>query len=253
MKAKIDQFDQRFHQLKNSTREELEKQKVSVTLVADALTSLSPDAGEVDAQFLKSHFDELFDASDHFKLFGKMNFHWNYLNYHPLDHLVKKFDIKEVKANMETYKSDLKEFRETTPLTVFCKTQKKKCTTTLKKFQKIVSKFNWPDNEVVTLEAVEEFRQAYAHHYSLRDFAMMLEEIRPGSFIVTWLVHESIIGMLHVNIPVKLFRRFFITELDVAGISVYKPQLMVRIITNLIFHSIKLSCVYIGTPTATIQ
>ena len=219
---KIDQFDKRFHQLKNSTREELEKQKIPVKQVADTLTSLSPDAGEVQALFLKSHFDELFDAPDHPKLFGKMNFHWNYLNYHPLDHLVKMCDVKEVKAEMETYKSDLKKFRQTTSLAVFCKTQKKKCTMPLKKFRKIVSKFDWPENEVVTLEVVEEFRQAYAHHYTLRDFAMMLEEIRPGSFIVTWLVPESVIGMLHLDIPTKLLQKFFVTELIVAGVTVYK-------------------------------
>ena len=217
--VKIDQFDKRFHQLKNSTREELEKQKIPVKQVADTLTSLSPDAGEVHAQFLKSHFDELFDAPDHPKLFGKMNFHWNYLNYRPLYNLVKKFDIEEVKDEMETYKSDLKKFRETTPLTVFCKTQGKK-KSPKKKFRRIVAKFEWPNK--ITLEVVEEFRQAYAHHYTLWDCAMMLEEIRPGSFIVTWLVPESVIGMLHLDIPTKLLQKFFVTELIVAGVTVYK-------------------------------
>ena len=198
-------------------------------MVADALTSLSPDAGEVHARFLESHFNELFDAADHSKLFGRMNFHWNYLNYHPLDHLVQRFDIKEVKAEMDTYKSDLKEFRVATPLTLFYKTQKKKLEPP-KDFQEIVAKFEWPENEVVTLETVEKFREAYAHHYTLRDFAMMLEEIRPGSFIVTWLVPESVVRMLHLDIPIPLLQKFHITELLVAGVSVYvyKPKVKVR-------------------------
>ena len=217
---KIDEFDKRFHQLKNSTREELEKQKIPVKQVADTLTSLSPDAGEVQAQFLKSHFDELFDAPDHPKLFGKMNFHWNYLNYRPLYNLVKKFGIEELKDEMETYKSDLKKFRETTPLTVFCKTQEKKVKKSPKKFRRIVAKFEWPNE--ITLEVVEEFRQAYAHHYTLWDCAMMLEEIRPGSFIITWRVPESIIRMLHLDVPIELLRKFHITELIVAEVTVYE-------------------------------
>ena len=221
VKARIDQFNNRFHKLKNSTREYLEKQKIPVKEVADALTSLSHDAGEVHEKFLQSHLEDLFKAADHDLLFGRMNFHWNYLNYHMLDHLVKRFDIKEVKSEMEVYKSDLKSFREVTPLSVFCKVHKKK-TEPQKKFREVVAKFNWPDSKEVTLEVVEEFRQAYAHYYSLWEFAMMLEEVRPGSFIVTWLVPESVIGMLHVDIPIELLKEFFVTELEVAGVSVYQ-------------------------------
>ena len=231
VQTKIAQFDKRFHGLKKSTKEQLEKRKVLVKDVADALTSLSPDdAEEVHTKFLKSHIKELFSSSDHSELFGHMNFHWNYFDYHPLDHLVKTFDIDEVKGEMGTYKSDLKTFRETTPLALFCKSQTKKRTEKRPDFQEVVATFDWSAKEV-TLEYVEKFRKKCADHYNLREFALMLEEVRPGSFIITWLVAETIVPKLKQNIPTELFQEFFITEVTIAGDSVYqcdKSKFLVR-------------------------
>ena len=233
VQTKIAQLDKRFHGLNKSTREQLKKHKVPVEDVADALTSLSPDdAEEVHTKFLKSHIKELFSSSDHSELFGHMNFHWNYFDYHPLDHLVKKFEVDGVKGEMETYKSDLKTFRETTPLALFCKSQTKKRTEKRADFQEVVATFDWSVKEV-TLEDVEQFRKEYADHYNLREFALMLEEVRPGSFVITWLVAENIVPKLKVkeNIPTELFQEFFITEVTIAGDFVYqcdKSKFLVR-------------------------
>ena len=217
--------------MKKSTRKQLVKHKVPVEDVADALTSLSPDdAEEVHTKFLNSHIKELFSSSDNPELFGHMNFHWNYLDYHPLDHLIKTFDMDGVKDEMETYKSDLKTFRETTPLALFCKSQKQKRTKKREDFQEVVATFDWSAKEV-TLEDVEKFRKEYADHYNLREFALMLEEVRPGSFVITWLVAETIIPKLKQNIPTELFQEFFITEVTIAGDSVYqcdKSKFLVR-------------------------
>ena len=235
VREKIAQFNKRFHGLKRSTREQLEKREVLVKDVADALTSLSPDdAEEVHTKFLNSHIKELFSSSDNPELFGRMNFHWNYLDYHPLDHLVKTFDMDGVKDEMETYKSDLKTFRETTPLALFCKSQKQKRTKKREDFQEVVATFDWSGKEV-TLEDVEKFRKEYADHYNLREFALLLEEVRPGSFVITWLVAETIVPKLKVkeNIPTELFQEFFITEVTIAGDSVYqcdKSKFQVRVV-----------------------
>ena len=126
MKKTIEELKTRFRALKHDTRECLEKQRVPVKLVADSLTSLSPDDDDCHKMFAESHVSELFDASDIPKQFGIMNSHWNYLDPSLLDHLVRDFNLEEAKGEMETYKSDLGQFRKKTPLTLFCRAQKRK-------------------------------------------------------------------------------------------------------------------------------
>ena len=159
-----------------------------VKRVADVLTSLSVDDMDEHKVFLEGHFSALYQAPDHFELFGTMNFYWNYQNYHLLHHLIQEFNL-EVKGEMKTYKEDLKQFRKKTPLKLFCQSLKKKYVKPPPPdFYEVVAEFDWPDH--VTLEVVEEFRQGYADHYSLRECAMMLTRCSlapsslPGSFLV---------------------------------------------------------------------
>ena len=222
IQEEIRQLDKRFHEIKNATRETLEKCGIVVKRVADTLTSLSPDSEEIHAIFIDSKFSDLYKANDHFELFGRVNCHWNYLNYPLLDHLIQSFDLKEVKGEMEAYKADLQSFREKTPLAMFCQSQNKKCTNIPSDFQEVVAKFQWPENgEPVMLEEVEKFRRAYADHYHLRDFAMMLDKINCGSFIVTWLIPECIVVKLKANAPESILKKFFVVRLEIAGECIY--------------------------------
>ena len=116
---------------------------------------------------------------------------WSYFSYQLLDHLIQEFDLDEVKGGIEAYKKDLQRFREKTPFSLFCQTQKKRQLRLDPEFREVVAKFDWPAE--VMLEDVEQFRQKYAYHYRLRECAMMLAEICPGSFIVTWFIPESIV------------------------------------------------------------
>ena len=135
----ISDMEEKFDHLKNSIREYLEKRKVTVKRVADVLTSLSADEDDRHRIFLESHVSVLFRAADIPELFGTMNFHWNYLNPSPLDHLVRKFDLKDAKIQMEAYKSALRHFRITTPLTRFCDTQKRKKIKLSPDFQEVIA------------------------------------------------------------------------------------------------------------------
>ena len=219
VEAKITELDDRFYDLKNQVREYLEKRGVVVERVADALMSLSADDMEEHKQFLKSHFNELFRAANLSELFGIMNFNWNYLSYHLLDYLVRRFKLEEVKGEMEAYKKDLQQFREKTPLTAFCQTQKKRWLSLDSKFPKMVARFAWPND--VTLEVVEQFRQKYAYHYNLHECAMMLAEVLPGCFIITWFIPESIVEKLRANVPRVMLGKHKVTDLKVAGRCVY--------------------------------
>ena len=140
--------------------------------VAYSLTSLSPDDDDHHKMFAKSHVSDLFQAPDISIQFGIMNAHWNYLDPSLLDHLVRDCNLEEVKGEMETYKSDLGQFRKKTPLTLFCRAQRRKRVRLSPDFQEVVAEFDWPQD--VTLQVVEQFRQEYADHYGLHEFAMMV-------------------------------------------------------------------------------
>ena len=227
VQAKIRRFEKRFNELKRACRACLEKCKVTVTRVVDALTDLPADDVEEHKQFIQSHIKVLYQSSNHSELFGTMSFNMNYLSYQLLDYIADEFKL-EIRKEMEAYKNDLQQFRKETPLILFCRTQKRHVTPPAD-FQEVVAKFEWPQNhDDVTLEVVEQFRQKYACHYKLRDYAMMLAEVRPNCFIITWYIPQSIVERLRAKIPRAILKKYDVTKLEIAGSCVYrlrnKPQ-----------------------------
>ena len=219
----IAELDDGFENLKNAIRECLEKQRVLVSKVADALTSLSPDFDEQHKKlFTESHITALYRAANISVLFGIMNPHWNYLNPSLLEHLVKKCHLKVMKQEIEDYKSDLQQFRKKTPLNLFCWTQRRKRRRPQEDFEKMVVEFDWPAN--VTLEDVEQFRQEYASEYSLHECAMMIAQIRSGSYIITWFIPESVIEKLKAKVPREILKKYCVTKLEIAGECVYRSR-----------------------------
>ena len=229
IESEIREFEKKFNALKKSTRECLERLRVPVKRVAEVLTSLPADGMDNAKTFLKNNKTELYQAPDHFELFGTMNFHWNYQNYQLLDHLIQEFKLEGVKGEMKTYKEDLQQFRKKTPLKLFCQSQKQKLIKPPPDFHEVVAEFDWPDD--VTLDVVEEFRQGYAGHYNLRECAMMLALVRPGSFIITWFIPGSIMEKLKVKVPTSILKKYSVTKLEIAGECVY-PKAMNKVKAN---------------------
>ena len=95
-----------------------------------------------------------------------------------------------------------------------------------------MAEFDWPDD--VTLEVVEKFRQEYADHYSLRECAMMLNKVLPGSFIVTWFSPGSIVEKLKEKMPKSILKKYSVTKLEIAGKCVY-PKATIRVTTSLYY------------------
>ncbi|CAI8017368.1 Protein TANC2 [Geodia barretti] len=122
---------------------------------------------------------------------------------------------------MEAYKLDLQRFRQKTPLALFCQCQKRRRRKPSKDFKEVVAEFDWPHE--VTLEVVEQFRQEFAYHYKLRDCAMLLAKVLPGSFIITWFIPESIVKKLREDIPHLILKKYTVVSLQIAGVKVYPP------------------------------
>ena len=221
VKAKIKQFEERFNKLKWSTRDGLKQSNIPVNQIVDKLADLPADDVPEHKQFQETHLHSLYGAPDHNQLFGRLNPHVSYLSYHLLDHLIGEFDLG-IKGELEKYKEDLQSFREKTPLKLFCKMQTKRRIKLSSEFREVVAEFEWPND--VTLEVVEQFRQEYACHYKLRECAMMVAEVRPGSFIITWYISESVAEKLKTNIPENILKKYSATKLEIDGSCVFHLQ-----------------------------
>ena len=233
----IELLKNKFYSLKKATRECLERKKIPVQDVAGVLMSLSPDDDECHRMFLESRIKVFATAVNNSELFFTMDFHWNYLDPSLLNHLVTKLELVEVKPHMTTYQSELQQFRMKTPLNLFHKTQKKKKIKLSPEFKEMVAEFKLPND--VSLEVLEQFRQEYASHYKVHEFAMMVADVRSGSFIITWFIPESIAEKLKGKVPVQILRKYSITNLTVAGVCVYCGK------TEVIQHNVLyLICIY---------
>ena len=225
VQAKIRQFEKRFNELKRACRACLVKSKITVKHVVDALTDLPADDVDEHKQFIESHLEVLYQSSNHDVLFGTLSFNiMNYLSPQLLEHIADELKLG-IKNEMEAYKDDLQKFRKKTPLTLFCRTQKRRIELS-PELQEVVAKFDWPHD--VTLEIVEQFRQEYACHYKLREYAMVLAKACPNCYIITWYIPQSIVERLRANVPRPILKKYDVTKLEIAGSCVYrlrnKPQ-----------------------------
>ena len=222
VKDMITILENKFDDLKDTIIERLEKHKVLIHKVADVLTTLSLDADDCHRLFLEQRCRILVTAVSHSDIFATMNFHLNYLDPSLLDHLVRKLDVDEIKVLMDEYKSDLHHFRMKMPVFLFCRAQKRKSIKPVPEFQEVVAKFNWTDK--VTMEAVEKFRRDYVSNYSLHECAMLIAQVHSGSSIISFLIPDSIVQLLRENLPVAVFKHYSVTELVIAGVSVYHEK-----------------------------
>ena len=214
VQLQISQFEDDFKALKRSTRAEFERRNISVKSVVECLTDLSADEMPDHKIFLEANVHILFQADGHLELFASLNFYWNYLAYHLLEHIIKEFHLGEVKTRMDRYKSDLQVFRKNTLLRVFCRAQKQRRAKPPPDFVLMVAEYKWPEN--VTLEVVEEFRQEFVWHYNLRDCAMMLNTVREGSFHVAFFVSESVVEHLTTKMANQLLSSHNVIKLEIA-------------------------------------
>ena len=236
VKTEIEVFEDRFDTMKLSTIKCLEKIQISIMAIVYILTSLSAVYMPEHKVFLKKEVQRLNRCQSYWELFGELNLYWNYLSYNLLDHLIKEVSLKyqyftdvegktveqsliDIKRQMGLYKRDLKRFREHTPLELFCRAENRITDDPPPEFRKMVVKFNWPIK--ASLEDVEIFRQRYVRHYNLRDCAMMLNSIRPGTFTVTWFVPSSVVEVLKKGRPIKVLKESDVIRIEVAGSCVY--------------------------------
>ena len=180
--------------------------------------------------FLKENLEALEQCRNYWVLCGRLNFYWNYLAYDLLFQLIEvlatQYDsFRTISEDMAAYKTDIERFKSTTSLRLFCEAKIvpfSSQTDPPPGFRDMVVRFKW--SEYVTLEEVERFRRRYCELYKLERCAMMVNSIRPGSFIVTWFVPISIIKALSRkgDKTLSLFVEFGVARLEIAGECLYQ-------------------------------
>ena len=223
VQIKLKRFRNRFNKVKKQFQETLEKEHISVDEVIVVLKSLPADNKSKYKVFTESHLSVFERAHNQSALIGHLDFYMDYLSYHLLDYLITEFDLKQVKVQMEQYKSDLLQFREKVPLSQFCEAQRGKLIKALPDFKEVVAELQWPADSNSTLEVVEQFRQKYISHYNLRCFSMALSQITPSHscFVCSWLIPESLVNELKKNLNRAILEQF-VSKLSVAGSCVYR-------------------------------
>ena len=208
--------------MRTNTLKSLQMKRVIVRNVIYELTTLNTCDRAEHEIFLKNNLKTLREHKDLIVLFEDLNFYWDYLSPSLLEHIAKQFYLDDIEKEMNVYNNALKHFRIQTLLKLFCQIEVKYIEPT-DEISNIVVRFNV--SMVTTLQDVEGFRRRYASHYNLRDFTIRLNSVHEGSFIVSFLVPESIIGILKVNIPEDMLRAFGVTRLDIAGSCVYSDSI----------------------------
>ena len=223
LEAKIDELEGKFDELRTNTLHALQGKRVIVSDVVYQLTTLKAREISEHKVFLKENLKMLKKHDDLVELFEDLNFYWNYLSPGLLEHLAKKFCLSSITMEIKSYKGALNNFRAKMSLKLFCLIEVKYIAPT-EEFCNLVVNFKVHLSRDTTLQDVEDFRRRYASHYSLYDFTLRLNSILPGSFIVSFLVPQSIVEILRVNIPEEMLKAFCVTQLEIAGSCVYSDS-----------------------------
>ena len=213
---------QRFNDLKRSCIVSMEKRGISLNVVVDALRSLPADGTKVHPHFTDSYLSVFSQAINHSELFGTLGFNMNYFSFQLLDYLVHEFDLEEVKPEMERYKSDVQQFRQKTPINLFCQAAQNRDLKPPPNFRVLISVFKGSDD--MMLEDVEQFREEYSRYYGFQNFTMTLAEVKVGSVSVTWFIPESVVEQLMgtKGVPRFILYNYSVIKLEVDGGCVYR-------------------------------
>ena len=160
----------------------LEEMEMKITTVVYIITSLCAVKQGNYCIFLKENIAKLNQSQDHWALFGILNFHWSFLDYHLLDHFIDKLcethqlltegtlpqSLIEIKRQMDVYRTNVEKFKMQTTLTYFCQAKKGSGYVNKPplKVSRILSQHRSSIHPLMTLNQVEEFRQQYLHEYS---------------------------------------------------------------------------------------
>ena len=229
IKEYIKILEKKFKALQETAVGELEVKKVQIEHFVHELTVLPACEQSEHERFFDKHLDDLEKCTRYRPLFSRLNRHWNYLSPQLLNHLIDRIlETATARKEMVSYNSQLGMFRSQTLLERFCEID---CQHIEPPVDVSTIKATFDEKHVPkgppTLQDVEKFRWRYTRHYKLREFALMLAACKTGgSFLVSFVVPNSILELLKRDVPTAILEEFGITQLEVAGYCVFPTSLI---------------------------
>ena len=223
----IEEFEMKFADLAYRARVVIEEH-TPIKKLTHTLQLLPLSIRDDHLQFVESSLPNIEKAGSVDEIFRYLNLYWNFIDYHLLEHLIKRCGNKSLKAKMGKYVRDLAEFRGKTTIAQVCGLAKVWSIRAdlPQHFSRLSTKFNKKASEY-TLEELEQFRRAFCREFSLKDTVAMLAGATDGSVIVFWHVPSSVVSNLTAAIlghPHGFFEHHLLIEIDLDGICVYNAQ-----------------------------
>ena len=229
IKEYIKILEKKFKVLQETAVGELEVKKVQIEHFVHELTVLPACEQSEHEKFFDKHLDDLEKCTRYRPLFSRLNRHWNYLSPQLLNHLIDRIlETATARKEMVSYNLQLGMFRSQTLLERFCEIdcQHIEPLVDVSTIKATFDEKQGPKGPP-TLQDVEDFRWRYTRHYKLREFALMLAACKTGgSFLVSFVVPNSILELLKRDVPTAILEEFGITQLEVAGYCVFSISLI---------------------------
>ena len=208
--------------LEDATETYLEEGGVKVEDLVKVIYSLPRTAmRKLHQEFLMKYTKEFKGSDTISEVFLRLDTHeyWGYLNIDILERIITQFSLPS-QMQLNTYKRRQEQFMEQTTVEEFCEAEgDKQHIDPPPAFVKHISKHKW--KPPTYLKKVDEFRKKFAIKHDLHECAVILVGMRGGSVVITMMVPESVVAMVH-STDTEFFKEHGIVHLQLNGTCVYK-------------------------------
>ena len=211
VEKRIDLLKKFFEWIQEKALEQLEQNGVTVKNLHEVVCSLNEQQN-----------DELLRCSNLRDSFDFLSRYWSYLSYHLLEGIIVQCSLKDVQEQMEEFKTELKSFKEETPLEVFANADNMLNQAIPETFEKLSSIHEFTRDSF--LKDIDRVHADLKYQYRFEDCALILYDVLPGSIMIVWLIPKS---AKHLTSAVQegTFRTIKLVELLFHGNCIYEDDL----------------------------
>lgn len=212
------------------------------------LTLLPTEVKGEHQKYLKELVPAIYRSETIEEIFGHLNLLWNFLSFSLLQHIIRVYGDKELNRQIEEYSTSVQAFSEETSLHAFLSVQPKRRYLRAPADLKCHLKEVMFKHKTLTMDSpmseVDSYRQQLACEYSLPDFAVFLEQIKPGSLSTVWLVPAFAAATMKEFLQRKQFdflQKHSIIQMKIDGRTVYPSGEYCLLVNSMQFFSVIIS------------
>ena len=213
VEKRIDLLKKFFKRIQEKALEQLEENSTTVKNLHRVVCSLNKQQQQNDELLQCSHLRDAFDY---------LSRYWSYLSYHLLEGIIVKFLLKDAQEEIEEFKTELKSFKEETPLEVFANADNMLNRAIPETFEKLPSIHEFTKDSF--LKDIDRVHADLKYQYKFEDCALILYDILPGSIMIVWLIPKSAKDLTFA-VQEGTFRTIKLVELQFHGKCIYEDDL----------------------------